>query len=233
MNNLHELVTLITNPGSALMTLRERPRFWFPLLTILLLSAGLIYWYYSAVDIEWLKQQLYANMPQFQQMADEQRTKVLSVVTRNTLLWGGMAGAVVMIALLFVFQAVYLLVAGKVTGVGHTFKQWFALTCWTALPATLLSSLISALMILLSNDVSQLAPGALKPLTLNELFFHLPIGQPGQSLLAAFDLLSLWTLGLLVLAVHLWSRRSWFFSTVFALLPTVLIYGVWSWLAFK
>lgn len=233
MNNLTLLTALVTTPSAALTSLRERPRFWFPLLVALLLSVGLIYWYYSVVDIDWLKQQLFSNAPQFQQLSEVQRTQALSMVTRKALVGGGMAGAAVMIGLLFVVQATYMLVAGKITGVRHSFKQWFALTCWTALPAILLGSLVAALMIVLSNDASQLAPGALKPLSLDELFFHLPIGQPGQSLLASFDLISVWAMGLSILGVRLWSRRSWLFSTIFALLPALLIYGVWAFFAFK
>jgi len=124
-------------------------------------------------------------------------------------------------------------VAGNVTKVRYSFKQWFALTCWTTLPSVLISTIIAALMILTSSDVTQLSPNALKPLTLNELFFHRAMGQPGQSLLASFDLLSLWSMGLLVVGVRAWSQRSWLFCTLFALVPTIVIYGVWSLFAFK
>ncbi|HEX2585160.1 MAG TPA: hypothetical protein VHL14_08505, partial [Steroidobacteraceae bacterium] len=78
-----------------------------------------------------------------------------------------------------------------------------------------------------------LSPNALKPLSLNELLFHRAMGQPGQSLLASFDLLSLWSMVLLVLGIRVWSQRSWLFSVLFALMPTIVIYGIWAMVAFK
>ena len=233
MDNFSFLAELITSPTTALAKLRERPRVLFPLLSCLLLTAGVIFWYYSTVDVEWLKHELFDAAPQFQKLSEEQRTQALKVVSRNSMLWGGMAAATVSVTVLFALQAVYQLFAGKITGIGRTFKQWFALTCWTALPTALLSSIITALMILISHDASQLSPGELRPLSLNELFFHLSIGQPGQSLLASFDFISLWALALGVIGVQVWSKRSWLFSVIFTLLPTVVVYGVWSLLAFR
>jgi len=233
MNDLTLLISMVTSPSAAMMALREKPRFWFPLIITLLLSAGMIYWYYSAVDIEWLKHQLFDNAPQMQKLPEAQRTQAMAFVSRNSLVWGGMLGATFGISVIFVLQATYFVLAGKVTGVRYSFKQWFALTCWTTLPAVLISTIIAALMILTSSDASQLSPGALKPLTLNELFFQRAIGQPGQSLLASFDLLNLWSMGLIVVGVRSWTQRSWWFSAVFALVLTVVIYGVWAFFAFR
>ena len=48
MNNLETAVALATAPTSAYAELRERPRFWFPLLLVVLsamsaLAAGVVY----------------------------------------------------------------------------------------------------------------------------------------------------------------------------------------------
>ena len=48
MNNLDLSVALATAPSSAFDELRERPRFWFPLLLLIASTVALIYWYYSA-----------------------------------------------------------------------------------------------------------------------------------------------------------------------------------------
>ena len=55
MNNLALAGALATAPSTAFAELRERPRFWFPLLLVVLTTAAIVYWYYSIVDIEWLK----------------------------------------------------------------------------------------------------------------------------------------------------------------------------------
>jgi hypothetical protein len=233
MNDLTLLTSLVTNPATTINSIRERPRFLFPLLVSMVISAGMIYWFYSVVDFEWLKHQLFDNAPQFQKLSETQRAQAMNFVSHNTLMWGGMIGATVGIGVAFVLWATCLLLAGKVTGVGFKFEQWFALACWTTLPAILLTDIIAALMILTSNDSSQLMPDVLQPLSLNELFFHRAIGQPGQSLLSALSLANLWSLGLTTLGVRLWSQRSWLFSMLFVLLPNVLIYGLWAIIAFR
>ena len=59
MNNLDLSVALATAPSSAFADLRERPRFWFPLLLVMLSTAGMAFWYYSIVDIEWFKEAMF------------------------------------------------------------------------------------------------------------------------------------------------------------------------------
>jgi len=65
MNNIALTVALATAPSTAFAELRERPRFWFPLLLVVFTTAGLNYWYYGIVDIEWLKDVILSNNPTF------------------------------------------------------------------------------------------------------------------------------------------------------------------------
>ena len=55
MNDLAVATSLATSPFSAFAELRERPRFWFPLLVVVLSSVGIVVWYYGVVDIDWMK----------------------------------------------------------------------------------------------------------------------------------------------------------------------------------
>ena len=231
MNNLALSVALATAPASAFAELRERPRFWFPLLLVVLTTAGLTYWYYAIVDIDWLKDLLLSNDANFQKGNEEQRAATLGMFDRKTMLWGSLVGTFVMLPVVFVLQALYLLLAAKVTNLSQGFKHWFALVSWTALPV-LLTNLIAAIMLLMS-DTSQIAPGALQPLSLDELLFHMPPGSPGQTLIASLGIPAFLSWALAIIGVREWSQRSWAFSAVVVLLPWVIIYGVWAYLSFK
>ncbi|HYM36375.1 MAG TPA: hypothetical protein VET48_13330, partial [Steroidobacteraceae bacterium] len=61
MNNTALLTALITSPSAAFAELRERPRFWLPLIVLTLASAGLIVWYYGLVDISWLIDRVFSS----------------------------------------------------------------------------------------------------------------------------------------------------------------------------
>jgi hypothetical protein len=231
MTNLELSVALATAPASAFRELRERPRFWFPLLLAALTTAALTYWYYAIVDIEWLKDAMFGNDPDFQKGSEEERAAAASMLTRKTMLVGSLLGTLVVLPVVLALQALYLLVAGKVTKLSPGFKHWFALSCWTSL-TILLSNVVAGILLLLS-DTSQISPGVLQPLSLDELLLHRPMGSPGQSLIASLSIPAFLSWALMIIGVREWSQRSWLFSTVVVLLPWVVIYGIWAFTAFR
>ncbi|HET9862875.1 MAG TPA: YIP1 family protein [Steroidobacteraceae bacterium] len=228
MNNLALTINLATAPSSAFGELRERPRFWFPLLLLVACTAGVIAWYYSIVDIDWLKEQMFGNNPG---LSDQERAVAMGMMNRTTLLWGSVVGAIFITPIFLLVAALILWLAARVTKVPQGFKHWFALACWASL-ASLLSLIVSAILLLLS-DSPQISPGVMQPLSLDELLFHRPVGSPGQSVLAALGVPSLLTWFLMIVGVHTWSQRSWTFSAAFVLVPLVVIYGLWAFFAFR
>lgn len=231
MNNLELSLALATAPTSAFTELRERPRFWFPLLVLVVSTVIVIYWYYSIVDIDWLKETLYGNNPDFLKLPEAQRESAMAFVTRTTLLWGSLVAAALALPVVLLLTALYYLVAAKVTKLPLGYRHWLAFASWTALPA-LISTVASAIFLILA-DSTQLSPSVLQPLSINSLVLHRPIGSPGYSLFEALAIPAFLSWALMVIGVHVWSRRSWVFSAVFALLPSVVIFSVWAFFAFR
>ncbi len=231
MNNLDLSVALATAPSSAFAELRERPRFWFPLLLVVLTTAGLMYWYYSIVDIEWLKDVMFSNDPDVQTLPEDERAARMAMVGRNTLLWGSVIGVILFLPVFFLLEALYLLLAAKVTKLPEGFKHWFALTCWSALPL-LLGTVVAAIFLILSDN-SQVSPSVMQPLSINELLLHRPMGSPGHALFESLAIPNILSSILMIIGVHTWSQRSWAFSTILVLLPIVVIYGIWAFFAFR
>ena len=231
MNNLALAGALATAPSTAFAELRERPRFWFPLLLVVFATAAMVYWYYSIVDIEWLKDVMYGNDPKMQQMPEAQRAAAMGMVGRGMLLWGSVIGTFVMVPVIYLLTALYFLVAAKVTKLTPGFKHWFALTCWSSLPVLL--SVVVAFIFLATSGTSQLSPGVLQPLSLGELLFHRPMGSPGKTLIDSLSIPSFLSWALMIIGVRTWSQRSWVFSSVLVLLPAVVIYGIWAAIAFS
>jgi hypothetical protein len=228
MNNLAVALALPTAPSSAFDELRQRPRFWFPLLLVGICTVVMSWWYYSIVDIDWLKDLLFGDNPSLQ---PEQRAAAMGMVTRTTLLWGSVVGVVIALPVLFLLQALILLLTAKVTRVPLGFKHWFALATWSSLPALL--GLVVAAILLVLSDTAQMAPGILQPLSLNELLFHRPPGVPGQAFLEGVGIPALLSWALMIIGVHSWSQRSWSFSAAFVLVPVIVIYGLWAFFSFR
>jgi hypothetical protein len=229
-NNLALAVALATTPFSAFEELRERPRFWFPLLILVVATVAGVYWYYSIVDIEWLKDAMYSSDPNLQKLSEADRAKAMAMFGRNTMLWGAVVSAILILPIFFLLQALYLLVAAKVTSLPQGFKHWFALSCWSALPL-LLSTVLSALFLIIS-ETAQMSPSVMQPLSINELVLHRPLGSPGYALFESLTIPGALSWILMTIGVRAWSQRSWAFSAIFILLPVVVLYGTWSAFAF-
>jgi uncharacterized membrane protein YhdT len=231
MNNLELTAALATAPSSAFAELRERPRFWFPLLLLVVSTAAIVYWYYSVVDIEWLKDLMFSNNSDIQALPEAKRAEAMAMFGRNTLRWGSMVGAVLVMPIVFLLSALYFLLAAKVTKLSQGFSHWFAFSCWTALPL-LLSTVIAAILLLISDN-PQVSPSVMQPLSINELLLHRPFGSPGQSLFESLSIPTFLSWALMIIGVRVWSQRSWVFSATFILLPAVCLYGIWAFFAFR
>ena len=231
MNNLALAGALVTAPSSAFAELRERPRFWFPLLLIVLSSTAMVYWYYSVVDFEWLKDLMFSHNPKFEALPEAQRAAAMGTFSRPVLLWSSVIGTLVIVPFFFVLQSLYFWVAAKVTKIPLGFKHWFALTAWSTLPI-LLGTVVGAILLLLSHN-TQISPSSLAPFFLNELVFHRPFGSAAQPILDSLTITGFICWGLMIFGVRTWSQRSWFFSAAYVLLYIAVFYAVVSYIAFK
>ncbi len=231
MNNLAVTVALATAPSSAYNELRERPRFWFPLLLLTLSTVGIAYWYYSIVDIEWFKDVLFSNNPDMQALPEEQRAASMSMITRTTMTWSSVIGGLLGMPMIFLVSALYLLLAAKATKLPFGFKHWYSFSCWSSLPM-LLGTVVAAIFLALS-DTAQISPSTLQPMSINQLLLHRPPGSPGHSLFESLNIPGFLSYALMIIGIRTWSQRSWTFSTVFILLPAVVVYGIWAFFAFR
>ncbi len=228
MNNLGILQALIFEPRKAFTEIGERPRFWFPLLALIVCTSGLLFWYYQVVDLEWMTDQQLRNLSFAAGMTEEQIQERARAAGANPLAAGISTAIITALASVFAYLLVsaYYLLAGKVTNVQRTYRQWFALTCWSALPSLL--TVIPAAFVLLSATSAQIDQAELRPLSLNALIFHRAAGEPGFTALSSVGLPEILSVLLALVGVRTWSGRSWLFSAVFVLLPVVLILGVAS-----
>lgn len=227
MNNFGILQALVFEPKKAFAAIAERPRVLFPLLLLLVTGVGVLFWYFSIVDIPWLIEKSMDASGRGAQMSDEEARAARSMGP-IIIKWASVIGALVMIAVIRLGEAVYFLLAGKITNVQRSFKQWLSLSLWTSMPAVL--GVIPAAIVLFTTTTTQFDQGQLQTLSLNNLLFHRTMAEPGYSFLSTINLFQLAGLYLAAYGVKVWSGRSWVFSTVFAVLPWALIMGVWGWL---
>lgn len=228
MNNMEMSSALITSPSAAFADLKEQPKFWFPLLAVLVSTVAVLIWYYSFVDFDWLVDRMMSADPR---MSEEQRTQAMAMMKPGFIMWSSVISVIVFVTAARALEALYFSLAGNITNVRHSYLQWFALSCWTAFPHVI--GALGMAAFLLTSGTNQVSNEELQVLSLNELLFHVPLGGKGYVLLSSITILHPWVWWLTVVGVRVWTQRSWLFSTVFGLLPPIVVYGVWALIAFS
>jgi hypothetical protein len=233
MNNFSLASALLFEPRKAFAEIDARPRFWFPLLVLIAAAVILAVWYRSVVDLEWVTDRAIRASSFASRLTEAQIEETIKRQTANpgvgTVLTA--VATAIIIVLITLLATLYMKLAGKLTHVQRSFRQWFSLSMWTALPSVL--STVGAAFVLLTATTSQIDQAELKPLSLNSLFFQRAFNEPGYALFSSIDLIQLFCLFLLVAGVRAWSGRSWLFSAVFALLPYALVYGIWAFISLR
>jgi hypothetical protein len=224
MTNTQLLARLFSSPRRFFDDLAQSPRFALPMWLIVFVTVAIVFWFYSVADIaQMIDQQLAAN-PRSAQMTEQQRETAAKFMTRGILTWTSVIAVILITFGSKLLEALYYRIAGRATGFARTYRQWFAFAWWTSVPG--LIAAIPTLVILLLTPAAQLEPSALQPLSINSLFLHLEPKDSGYQLAQNLQVVMVLTLGLAVYGVRCWSKRSWLYSAVFALLPIAVIGGI-------
>ncbi|MCK7592683.1 YIP1 family protein [Pseudomarimonas salicorniae] len=224
MSAFATLGQVFTDPAKAFESLYERSNPVLPLLLLILGSAALMTWYYQVVDMSWLIDQMLAASPQGGDPAA--RAGMEKFMTPATMTVTTVVSIAVMLPLILLLTAVYYLLSAKVVGSEIGFGKWFSFAAWASVP-TLLTIPAGAVAILMASN-GQLGTHEVNPLTLNQLFFHLPMGHHWQALLDAVHLPMLWSLFVSAVGYRVWTKKSAATSWIVVSLPYVLIFGIWA-----
>jgi hypothetical protein len=230
VNDLKLAWTVLTNPKLAFEQLREQPRFVFPIVLTIAASVLMLVWYYSIVDVPWMMDRMLSMNPRTAQLSDAQRAQAIGRTSATVLMISSGVVIVLSVTVIYSISAAYYLLAGKVTNVERRYSQWLAVVGWSALPQVFAP--IAGLIMLAVRGSPHMEQTDLQVLSINELFTHLQMNEKGATLLSSLTILLPWTWALGILGVKVLSDRSWLYSTIVAMLPSVVVYGCWAAIAF-
>ena len=220
------MVDIVASPGRALDEIKQRTSWlWWPLLLNMLLASALFIYYYGWVDFEWLVEETIRQVPQEDraESADAIRQFMKPAVS----MWTTVGAIVVMSFVIYVIQATYLHLANKLTaGAEIGFGQWFSFSVWTAFVG--IFGTIAAFITILMADSNQLSTQSLQVLSLNSLVVHASPGDPLFNWASSLTLVNFWTIFLISIGFARWTGASGMKSTIIAVLPWALIFGIWA-----
>lgn len=221
---LFDIGNVFLEPTRTFARLKTRTHAWLPLLILILLSCGVMYWWIVTVDFDWLREHMLSAQATAKPEAREAMGRFL---TPTSMMWMSGLGIVIGTVLLSALAGLYYLVAGKALGTGAdiNFGKWFGFAVWVSMPR-LLAIPLSILQILTSNG--QLAQEDLNMVSLNYLLFHLPASHPWVHLVTNIELTSFWSIALAVFGLKAWTGRSTGTCVTVAVLPYLIVYGLWA-----
>jgi hypothetical protein len=228
MSNLAILQAIFFEPRKAFAELAERPRYWFPLLLLVVVTTAVSMWYLGIVDLRWMTEQQLRTNPLARSLTEEQIIQAASNASGRRGLQMIITGIATpfIYALALMFAGLLSLLAAKVTNVKFGYRHWFALACWTSMP-TLLAQVAAAIALAAATS-AQISQNDLQVLSLNSLVFHRQPKDPGYMLLSYANITYIWTLALTIVAVKQWSGRSWLYSVLFSTWVIILAAALWA-----
>lgn len=220
------MVDIVAAPGKALDEIKSHTAWlWWPLLISILLASGLMLYYYSWVDFEWLVEETIRQVPAEDRA--EAAGPIRQFMSVGTTSWTSVAAIALVSLVIYTLQATYLHLANKLTtGAEIGFGQWFSFSVWTAFVGVF--GTLAAFVVIFMADSNQLAGEKLQVLSMNSLFIHASPGDPLFTWGNSLSLVNFWMLFLMSIGYARWTGATIVKSTIIAVLPWALIFGVWA-----
>ncbi|HEY0961401.1 MAG TPA: YIP1 family protein [Pseudomonadales bacterium] len=220
------LIDIIAAPSAAFARLKERPTILFPLLLVLITSASVQVGYVLLTDRGFMADQqieqveaMFPNVTDAQ--LEEMRENVVNTST-TTLIVSAMVNVALVLLVILALYALYLKFASKFSFADFGWKAWMSMVCWTSVP--LVFGALASWIVLLTNP-----NGQVPILDLNSLNFANLLGlDVDGGPLVYLSPLYLWSFALLALGYQNWTGKSLLTSTLIALGPYILIFGLWG-----
>lgn len=221
------LIDIYVDPKKALSAADERSGWtMLPLALVLMVPAVMVAYYFQTVDFNWFIDQMAAASPE--EFPEEAREFLSPTVMMTT----GVIGATISGLVGVVLNGLYLHFLAKITTTdSRKYSAWFRLAVWAAMPAAIIGVLAALLNYMLAGT-NQVGLDDLAFYSVNSLFTHIPMGQPGASVMNALTPFTLWTVALTGTGLHLWTGRTMGKSLILAAIPAIIVYSVWSVVSF-
>jgi hypothetical protein len=221
LSEISRITGVFLDPKKAFADIAARPRWWAPLVLLIIMVSAFMFTYSKHVGWETYMRKTMETSTRTQGLTAEQKEQA---ITRGASIAAvtGTIGAVISMPIVYLLVAAVLLVVVKMMGQAITFKQMFAITCYSFLTGVVSSALAIVVMFLKNPEDFDLQ----NPLVFNLGAFLDPQSAPKflHSLATSVDLFSFWTIALLATGIAAAGRKlAWSKALTGVLVPWVIV----------
>jgi len=218
------LLDIFIAPTQAFAKIRGSGGNLLLLLVQSLITALAMYMFYNGMSPEWLVEQQLLHAGDLTPAELEQSRAMMAQAAPHTAMLFAVSSPV-MLLLMNAIIAGYLHLVAKMSGDFH-YKDWFGFSVWSQMPMVL--NTIGLILIVLFSNTPNMPLSTANYASLNQLLLQLPIGAPFYAWAEAFSLFMLWQIAIMAMGLKQWCKFSTVKASLFAALPTILIFGIWA-----
>ena len=220
-------VNVLTSPGEAFRSIKDRPRFGLPMILVVLFAVAASGIATTQIDLGWVTEQQLRSQT-FIDLTEEQIQQRVEAAAEAgpmlTIVIQTIAISIVLPALLLLC-ALYLRVVTIFTKDSVRFVQWLGVACWATLPYIFDS--IATTVFVLTNDVSFVPSTELNPLTFGNLLqFDRADAPASVRLLMFMSPVQAWCTVLAIIGHKIVSGKNILLSIAVILAPLALLAAV-------
>ena len=217
-NSLQACVDILTSPRETFDALKDKKNWsWVPFGLVIVSSIALFLYYFSAVDFEWMMDQM------LDEMSGEELQAAQEFMTKTSMTWSTTLGGAIGIIVINAIMAVYFNLITKVSSPNEmTFSAWYGFSWWISMPVVV-SSLLAGLVIIFSSA----GMVSLEDLSPTSLGFLADRSSSWFGFFSGINLFSLWSIALGTIGLSSWLVLTPKKAFIIAVSPTLAIYTCW------
>ena len=227
-NVMTALVDIFISPSKAFNGLKEAKGWSFVAFILLAgILAASMFAFYNKADPQYLIDEQVAVASVDATIAEQKMIRQSMEQTIDMQVWFAMFGGIIGLAVINALMAgYYLFVSKQDPEANYGYGAWYGFGVWTMMP--MIISSLGLLILVLTASTDQISQTLFNYASINQLLIGLEIGHPFYTLLESLNIFSIWGIFIAAIGLKSWTNFTFNKALLFAALPSIVIYGIWT-----
>ena len=227
-NVMTALVDIFISPSKAFNGLKEAKGWSFVAFILLAgILAASMFAFYNKADPQFLIDQQVAAASVDATIAEQKMIRQSMEQTIDMQVWFAIFGGIIGLAVINALMAgYYLFVSKQDPEANYGYGAWYGFGVWTMMP--LVIYYLGFLILVLTASTNQISQTLMNYSSINQLLIGLEIGHPFYTLLESLNIFSIWGIFIAAIGLKSWTNFTFNKALLFAALPSIVIYGIWT-----
>ena len=227
-NVMTALVDIFISPSKAFNGLKEAKGWSFVAFILLAgILAASMFAFYNKADPQFLIDQQVAAASVDATIAEQKMIRQSMEQTIDLQVWFAMFGGIIGLAVINALMAgYYLFVSKQDPEANYGYGAWYGFGVWAMMP--LVIYYLGFLILVLTASTNQISQTLMNYSSINQLLIGLEIGHPFYTLLESLNIFSIWSIFIAAIGLKSWTNFTFNKALLFAALPSIVIYGIWT-----